>query len=178
MDINTYKNKLHTYIDNIDHEQVNNVVKVLRRAIEDRKMIYVAGNGGSMATAIHFAEDMMLGNNHSVKTLTLSNISTLTAISNDIEYNEVFLEQLRKLMEEGDILFCISASGNSRNLINAIQFANKKGETIGLSGFNGGEIKRASTHHIYTKTKVGEYELTEDLHYIICHMIACLIRGE
>jgi len=175
---NKYIDRLIGYIKQTNRNEVTKVCKVLIEAIKEGKRIYVAGNGGSMATAIHFSEDLMLGNDLGVKSFHFGNISKVTAISNDEEYSQVFSYQLRKVMDNGDIFFCISASGNSRNLIEGIKVANQKGISIGLSGFNGGGLKRHSTYSIHTKTKVGDYEATEDLHYIICHMIACMIRGD
>jgi len=175
--LNRYKNRLKCYINSIDSDEVVRIASVIKQAIDDNKTIFVVGNGGSMATAIHFAEDLMLGNKFKTKVMCLNNVSVLTAISNDYTYEQVFEKQLVNLMEKGDILITISCSGASPNLKRAIGHVKKLGgTTISISGFHGGDTKRKSDYSIYARTEVGDYEATEDLHYIICHMIARLIK--
>lgn len=171
-----YINHLKSRIDKINIKEIVLVANVIKSAITANKNIFVIGNGDSMLTAKHLVGDLLLGNTLKTKIYALNNQAVLTAIPNDDEFENVFYNQLKCLMDEGDILISISSSGNSRNLIKAIDYANKIGFTIGISGFNGGYVKRKSNYKIYVKTKVGEYEITEDLHYVICHILAFLIK--
>ena len=164
------------YINKLDYNQVRNAYYIIRGAIDRGSNIFIVGNGGSMATAMHFAEDLLHGNELKTCVFNLSNISTLSAISNDKSYDEVFLRQLKNLMNKDDLLICISCSGNSRNLINAIDYANDLGETLGISGFNGGYLKKKCNNSIHINTIVGDYEATEDLHLMICHLLGVLLR--
>lgn len=173
-----YVLKLTDYLLKLPRDSIIKVSEVLKNKISDGKKIFIAGNGGSFATAMHFAEDLMLGNDLGVKAYHFANFSNLTAIPNDSEFESIFSRQLDRLMDEGDVFIAISCSGNSRNLVNAIDLVNKKGVSIGISGFNGGSLKRKSNYSIYTKTKVGDYEVTEDLHYIVTHIISCILRDE
>ncbi len=106
-----------------------------------------------------------------------TNSSILTALSNDIGYDLVFVEQLKPLLQENDIVFSISASGNSPNVVKAIEYANSVGAiTIGLSGFDGGRMKSACQKSIHIQTDYDEYELVEDIHHAICHMLASYLK--
>jgi len=171
-----YVQNINRYIKLFNYDDIRKAVYMIRGAIDRGSAIFIIGNGGSMATSIHFAEDLLCGNKLKTKVFNLTNISNVTAISNDSEYDNVFEQQLRNQMDKDDLLICISCSGNSRNLVRAMDFANSIGETIGISGFNGGYLKKKSTHSIHIKTDIGDYEGTEDSHLIICHIISYLIR--
>ena len=171
-----YKSRLEAYLKAVDHQEILKAIQLILDRIKNGNKIFIIGNGGSAATAMHFAEDLLLGNELGAKVFHLSNISNLTAISNDYSYEDVYVKQLEKLMDDNDLLITISCSGLSNNLIKAIDFARKKGYTLSISGFHGGYTKRHADYSIHTRTKVGDYETTEDIHYIICHMIARLIH--
>ena len=148
------------------------------------KQIFTAGNGGSAATAIHFAADFgknVAGSNDKhPRILSLCcNAATLTAIGNDCGYENTFCFQLRNLMNSGDLVVLISASGNSPNVIEAAKFAKTGGATvIGLTGFSGGKLKELADVCLHAPSNV--YELVEDAHSFFCHAIvtACKRRAD
>lgn len=174
--IEKYTQRLLAYIEGIHTDAIIVVRDMLKNAIYRGHNIYVIGNGGSIATAMHFVEDVLFNNTLPTHIYHLSNISAITAISNDVSYDDCFVEQLKYIFNDNDVLIAISCSGNSQNLVKAVEFANTKGFTISITGFNGGIISKKATESIHIPTKVGDYEATEDIHMIICHMIACLIK--
>jgi len=167
---------IESYLDKINHREIINVAKVIKTAIHQHKQIFIIGNGGSLATASHLAEDIMLSHEHKAKIFVLSSSPCITAISNDYGYPYVFSKQLENLMDTGDVLIAISCSGQSVNIIKAVNSANRIGYTIGLSGFDGGVLRQEASHSIHIQTEIGSYELTEDLHSIICHILTLIIK--
>lgn len=176
--MDNYKEALYKYIDNINLNEIRIATDMIKATIDADKKIFIIGNGGSMATAMHFTNDLMLSNDLKVKVFHLSNQSNMTAIANDNDYTEIFALQLKNLMSIGDLLIAISCSGNSLNIVKAVQYANTVGKTIGITGFHGGNVKSTSTYNIFVRTGIGEYELTEDIHSIICHMVTVNLRGK
>jgi D-sedoheptulose 7-phosphate isomerase len=170
----SYVNKL---LMDLDANAINNVIDCFLTARKNRKTIFFAGNGGSATTASHFAQDLGEVGRKSKKpgfrTLSLTdNISLVTAIGNDYGFDKIFIIQLLELFSPGDVLVAISASGNSPNVINAVEFAkNAGGKTIGFIGFNGGKMKNMCDHIIHVKTEIGEYGPVEDVHMIMDHLI-------
>lgn len=143
--------------------------------------IFVAGNGGSAATASHLATDLGVGSlqrTNPVRAVSLcDNISVLTATSNDVDFSEVFSKQLQLLGKSGDLFIAISASGNSKNLVNAINMARTLNMiSVSLTAFDGGEINKLADICIHVPTKKGSYGISEDSHLSICHMITELVR--
>jgi len=173
MDKSRYLKRINSYIKKINIVEMGQVEDILKKTIINGKTIYTAGNGGSLATAMHFAEDVMLQNNLKTKIFSLSNLSCITAIANDYTYEVIFRKQLEHIMELGDTLLVVSASGRSKNLIEAVDYANMLGETIGIVGFDGGDLKNRCRHIIHVPTDAGDYEATEDMHSMICHILAC-----
>lgn len=180
--IQQYINTLTEHIKTIDYKQLESIAQVLHTAWKHRRNIFCIGNGGSAATSAHFATDLSWGRNKAdrdrPKAVSLTtNSSILTALSNDIGYDLVFVEQLKPFLQENDIVFSISASGNSPNVVKAIEYANSVGAiTIGLSGFDGGRMKSACQKSIHIQTDYDEYELVEDIHHAICHMLASYLK--
>ena len=175
-EIEKYLAEVKSYIDSINRKEIAKAANIIWSTIESGHKIFIVGNGGSASIAMHFAEDLLLGNSLKGKVFHLSNIANLTAISNDFKYEDVFVKQLEKYMDPGDLLITISCSGLSANVIKAIEYANKIGYTLSISGFHGGWSKRNSDYYIYVRTKVGSYEATEDVLAIICHTIARIIK--
>ena len=171
-----YRSELLKAIDSIDLAAVERAIDVLRRARDEGRHIFVCGNGGSAATASHFATDIVKGASHGrdkrfrIMALTDS-LSTLTAYSNDICYECVFVEQLKNFAEPGDVLVAISGSGNSPNVLRALEYANSIGcHTIALSGRDGGKMGPLGQTHIQVAhPHMGRIE---DGHMIAMHMIA------
>ena len=157
---------------------VNNLEKsckeILRR-IKNKKTIYVCGNGGSAAIANHYVVDFLKffkdKTNLKPKILSLSNnIETITAISNDINYKNIFSYQLDNYYNKGDLLILVSSSGNSKNIIELVKFAKKnKIQTIGFTGFNGGYLKKNC--NISLHINADNYGISEDAHHILMHII-------
>ena len=164
-------------IAEIDIESVKTVVDRLLEARKNDKTIYFAGNGGSASTASHFAQDMgEVGrkiNGKGFRTRSINdNVSALTAISNDYGYDHVFSLQIQHSFDPGDVLVVISASGNSPNVIKAVELAKEKGgSAVALVGFDGGRLAQICDHVVHIQSKKGEYGPVEDIHLILNHMI-------
>lgn len=161
---------------------INAAIEAIANARDSGKTVYLAGNGGSSATASHFANDLGKGAGKSGKTpirvINLSdNTPWLTAIANDDSYDNVFAEQLKNFGTRGDVFIAISASGNSRNLILATEYGNEIGATtIGFLGFEGGQLLHTVQIPVHSPTDVGEYEIAEDCHSILCHAVVIALR--
>jgi D-sedoheptulose 7-phosphate isomerase len=178
--ISSYLKDLQNIVGQVDSQQIYEIVKILQDAKKNKKQIFMIGNGGSASTANHFTCDFGKNASHSdnerFKIISLcDNISYITAYGNDVGYESVFEEQLKNLMEEGDIVFAISASGNSSNIINAVEFAiEKKGLVISLTGGNGGKLKGLSNVNLNVSSNV--IEQVEDLHLIFEHIIVFVFK--
>jgi D-sedoheptulose 7-phosphate isomerase len=139
--------------------------------------MYVAGNGGSAATASHIQADFQFFVRYFTdfrpKVVALTdNIPLMTAISNDNSYEDVFVEQMKGMFNKGDLLLAISASGNSPNVVKAVEYANKLGgTTIAFCGFTGGKLKEISHLPLFTPNKDKDYGPIEDLHMILDHVL-------
>jgi D-sedoheptulose 7-phosphate isomerase len=159
-------------------------IKELKGAFELTKVkknqIITFGNGGSGSTASHMVCDILKGCSYGkvdrYKILCLNdNIPTLLAYSNDVSYDDVFVEQLKNYMSEGDLVIGISGSGNSKNVIKAFDYANANGAiTVGFTGFNGGILKDKSQISIHVP--IDDMQITEDVHVIIMHMLYKLLN--
>jgi D-sedoheptulose 7-phosphate isomerase len=172
-----YKVRLNNLIDLVDLADLEKVIATMVTTFKNGKTLYVCGNGGSAATASHIQADFSFFVRYytkfrpKVKALT-DNVAMITAIGNDTTFNDIFVEQLRGHFEEGDAIICISASGNSENVIRAAQYANDHGGTsIGFIGFTGGKLKEVCTVSLYTPNPKGDYGPIEDLHMIYDHLI-------
>ncbi|MCG2775798.1 MAG: SIS domain-containing protein [Desulfobacterales bacterium] len=168
---------LNDLLTHLDVDAIRGVIDCFLDARRNKKTIFFAGNGGSAATASHFSQDLGEAGRKcdkaGFKTLSLTdNISLITAIGNDYGYGEIFTIQMAELFCEGDVLVAISASGNSPNIVNAVELAKKMGgKTVGLVGFDGGQLKNLCDHVVHVKSQNGEYGPVEDIHMILVHMI-------
>ena len=167
----------------IDHEMFRRAAECILTAIEQGKTIYTAGNGASAAIAQHWACDYTKGCSNletgfKPKVISLSaNIPLMTAISNDISYDEVYSYQLERLANPGDVFISISSSGNSPSVVRACEVAVDKGMgVIALTGFTGGKTRELAHYPLHVD--IQEYEATEDVHQAIMHMIAKYIRAK
>lgn len=164
--------------ESVNIGSIEKLVDTLLEAREHSSTIFTVGNGGSAATASHFSQDLALcagaGEDKPFRTLSLSdNTPYLTALGNDEGYEKVFVGQLRNLYKPGDILIVFSGSGNSPNLISAINYVNSKGGyTVGILGFDGGEAKKRCAHAITTISPKGHYGPVESLHLLLTHIIS------
>jgi len=172
-----YYNYLYELIKSLDLQVLNKVTECFWEARQMDSTIFFAGNGGSAATASHFAQDLAevgrKANVKSFKTLSLTdNVSFITAIGNDYGYEKIFVIQMTELFKKNDVLVVISASGNSRNVVEAANYAKEKGGiSIGLVGFDGGELSKICDHVVHIASNKGEYGPVEDIHLILDHMI-------
>ena len=170
-----YRTKLIETLEGMDLANVDHAIALFRNARENGRHIFVCGNGGSASTASHFACDIVKGASYQrdkrfrIMALTDS-LPTLTAYSNDVSYECVFAEQLKNFAEPGDLVLAISGSGNSPNVLRAVEYANSIGcETIGLTGRDGGKL--GSIARLNIQVPVPHMGRIEDAHMIVCHMI-------
>ena len=166
----------------IDAASITLFVELLLKARQRDANIFFIGNGGSAATASHFANDIAIGTRSAgrpfrAQSLT-DNVAVLTAIGNDYGYDEIFVRQLRAQMRSGDVVVAISASGNSTNVVRAIEYANANGGvTVALTGFDGGRLRDAARYGVHVPTHKGEYGPVEDAHMVLDHLVSSyLIR--
>ena len=169
----------------LSHINLESVEKIALKIDETRnsdRTVYVAGNGGSSSTASHFVNDLIKAtinkDKNLIKAISLTdNVPLLTAVSNDINYSDIFRFPLESLSSEGDMLIVISASGNSKNLINAVDYCNQNNiYTVGLLGFDGGTLNKKVNLSNLIKTKPNKYELVENMHMVICHLISSYLK--
>ena len=169
-----YISKLIKLLKDIDLDVVEEIVTSLETT---KGRIYIIGNGGSAATASHMVNDLGVGlKRRDIKKFDVVSLSDNTpvcsAISNDIGYENVFYMQLKDIIKKDDLLIAISCSGNSKNIIKAVKYAKKQNtKIIGLTGFDGGKLKKLSDINFHIDTKAGEYGLVEDMHMILDHII-------
>ena len=162
--LENYLNILSKSILSSNIENLEKSCKEILKRIRNKKTIYVCGNGGSAAIANHYVVDFLKffkdKTNLKPKILSLSNnIETITAISNDINYKNVFSYQLDNYYNKGDLLILVSSSGNSKNIIELVKFAKKnKIQTIGFSGFNGGYLKKIVIFHYILMLRIMEFQ--------------------
>lgn len=166
-------------IDNISIDDLNAVLNVLNRARDERRTVFICGNGGSAATASHFCCDFNKGisadQQSKFRFICLSdNIPTMMAYANDFNYEEIFVGPLRNLFREGDYVIGISGSGNSMNVVKAIEYANEHhGVTIGLTGYSGGKVKQLCQYNVHVP--VDNMQIAEDLHMILDHCMMTIL---
>jgi D-sedoheptulose 7-phosphate isomerase len=174
-DIKKYLQLLEKKLSVLDIQQINQTVKVIKSACDNGNTIFTMGNGGSGTTASHIVCDFNKGvSANLVKKLKVmclnDNMPSISAIANDISYDAIFEEQLKNFLSPGDIVIGISVSGNSKNIIKAIDYANNNGATtIGFCGFDGGKLKKIAKYPIHVK--VDDMKITEDIHSVISHIL-------
>jgi D-sedoheptulose 7-phosphate isomerase len=178
--ITTYLDNLHTAIQELPIADIEKVAEVIHQAYLRGSQIFVMGNGGSAATASHFACDLGKGTvtpgKKRFRVISLNdNIPLLTAYANDIGYENIFAEQLINLVEPLDVAIMITASGNSPNVLKAARCAKEHGAiTVGFIGFGGGKLKNMVDHHITISSR--DYGNVEDIHLILEHAISAYFR--
>lgn len=175
-----YLDYLSEVLAQLDVAAIAAFAEVLLQARERGARIFFIGNGGSAATASHFANDIAIGSRSWVKpfrALSLTdNVAVLTALGNDYGYAEIFTLQLKTQMAPGDVVVAISASGNSPNVVQAVEYANAHGAiTVGLTGFDGGQLKRLAQFVVHVPTNKGEYGPAEDAHMILDHLVGTFL---
>jgi len=178
-----YMAEFYDLMERMDLDQVGRAVERLREARDRGATIFIAGNGGSAATASHLVNDLGKATKRSgrppLRVLGLSdNVSWMTALANDEGYERVFTGQLENFARSGDVLILISASGNSPNLVHAAAFARDRGVcTVGILGFDGGKLRRMVDEAVWLESEIGSYGPVESGHTVICDIITtCLIQ--
>lgn len=173
--VRTYLGRLENVLKTIDLKQVSKLGELLADAREHGRQVFICGNGGSAALASHLAVDLGKGcsRNREKRFRVISftdNTPWLTALGNDLSYEDVFVEQLKNYAEKGDLLLAISGSGNSKNVLKALQYANQIGcQTAGISGFAGGKLKDLVEHHVHIKAD--HMGLIEDGQMVVGHIL-------
>jgi D-sedoheptulose 7-phosphate isomerase len=175
-----YFNYLKQVLDSITPESIDKLVEEFEDARATGNTIFVAGNGGSATTATSMANDIgfdiikKCGTDKPFRVLALTdNISVMTAIANDVGYDNVFLNQLKIHYRQGDKLLVISASGNSPNVVAAVEWVKEqRGRVISFVGFTGGKLKEMSDLVVHVKSEAGEYGPVEDAHLVLNHILA------
>jgi len=179
-----YTQYLSKLLSELDLNALERVVKELEDTRKNKTTVFIIGNGGSAATASHMVNDLGLGvRAHiepSLKAFSLTdNVAVLTALANDVGYEQIFLRQLQLYFRPGDKLLVISASGNSPNLIVAAEWVRKQGgKVIGLLGFDGGKLKGICDVPLVITTPKGEYGPVEDVHMMLDHLIYTWLWGK
>ena len=180
-----YRNEIKDYIrreietiNALDIDSINDVMNLLEETRLNGKTVYVFGNGGSSATASHYQNDFNKGISEHIEQkynfqCLNDNVATLMAIANDIGFEEVFRFQLKGHLKPGDVIFAISGSGNSKNVLNAVKYAKEQGNKVmGVTGYDGGELDRISDYHL--RADVNSMQITEDVHMIFDHLIMAI----
>ncbi len=171
----SYFSRLSDILKDLSTEPVEKLTEMLLDARDKGHNIFIFGNGGSAAAASHVTGDFLKGISYGLdkrfRVMCLSdNISALTAISNDLGYEDVFIEQLKAFLKKDDLVIGISGSGNSVNVVKALAFAAENGAlTVAMCGFRGGKIKDLADVVIHVP--INDMEITEDIHIIIFHAI-------
>ena len=175
-----YTNNLKDGLASVDPDKLGDIVNLLENSIKSGKTIFTCGNGGSSAISEHFVCDFFKGTSTSstiqpiIHSLS-SNVPTLTAIANDISYDEIFSYQIERYGLSQDVILCVSSSGNSENIIRAIKKAKSMDiKTISFVGFDGGEAKVISDHCIHIP--INNYGVVEDIHHSLMHILAQYLR--
>ena len=173
----SYIDYLTSVLNSISLSDIEKFTKVLLESRERASSVFFIGNGGSAATASHFANDIAIGTRTDEKPFRAislcDNQAVITAIANDDGYEEIFSQQLEVLLKKQDVVIAISASGNSPNLIRAIETAKKMSAiTVGISAFDGGKMKEMVDVSLHVPTEKGEYGPAEDAHMVLDHLVS------
>ncbi len=177
--LTNYLERLNNFSESLDLQEAVNIIDTLTKNISDGKTIFTCGNGGSASIAEHFVCDLVKGTSTdstvSPRAIPLLITPLLTAVANDISYDDIFSFQLSKFANKGDILLSVSSSGNSPNIIKAIETAKELDVTsISFVGFDGGKAKEISDFCLHVPSN--NYGICEDAHHVLMHVISQYIR--
>ena len=180
--VETYLSSLQQTMNELPKDTIVSVIELLQSARLDGRQVFIMGNGGSASTATHFVCDLAKNTRKDgmphFKVIGLTdNMAIFSAYANDEGYESVFAQQLANLIMPGDIVIGISASGNSMNVINAVELAkSRNATTIGFTGFNGGKLAPLADVNIHVNSNVIEH--VEDIHLMLEHMIVKAIKEQ
>jgi D-sedoheptulose 7-phosphate isomerase len=186
--MNTYTGSAANYLDRfskvlleLDMQQIDQAIAIIANAWQNERQIITLGNGGSSLTALHYINDW----NKSIYLAThkpfrgrslVDNIGLIMAYANDVSFQDVFVEQLKNILQPRDLVIAISGSGNSENVIRAVNYANEQDAiTLGICGYNGGKLKEIAQHYIWVN--VNDMQLSEDIHAIFGHIVMQKLCG-
>lgn len=163
-------------------DDCDRLVETLYRGFEEERTIFLIGNGGSAAAASHFGQDLAKGTLSSMaakrrfRVIPLTdNVGFITALANDEGYESIFEQQLRNLARPGDLLVAISGSGNSPNVLRAVEYARSIGmKTVGVTGFDGGKLRRMADESVHVP--IDDMGMVEALHGVVFHHAMCFLR--
>lgn len=173
--IDEYFEKVAHTLKSLDRDALERFVDLILETHEHDGTLFFFGNGGSGANASHFCGDFIKGLAHDpvkrFRAICLNdNLPALMAVANDISYDDIFVEQLKNFVKKGDLVIGLSGSGNSQNVVKALEYANSMGaRTVALCGFTGGKIKHIATLAIHAD--INDMEVSEDLHLVIAHCV-------
>lgn len=174
--LKNYIDKIESSITKDSENKIETLIQIITKAINNHNNIFICGNGGSAANSIHIANDFTYMNNKikTPKTIKIeslaSNAAVMTCIANDISYEDIFSFQIMTKAEKNDLLIILSGSGNSKNIIKAIELSKMKGlNTFGLIGFDGGKAKEILDEYIHFN--IDDMQVVEDLQTIVFHYI-------
>ncbi|MDX2180013.1 MAG: SIS domain-containing protein [Bryobacteraceae bacterium] len=171
-----YRRQTVQAIDGVNLGLVAQAIEWIDAARHEDRQIFVCGNGGSASTASHFMCDMIKGASYGYgkrfRLMALTdNLATITAYSNDVCYDDIFVEQLKNFARPGDVFVAISGSGNSPNVVKAMEWAREAGlKTVAMTGRDGGRLGRAAELNVHVAAP--HMGRIEDAHLVVCHMIA------
>ncbi len=180
--IKNYIDKEKEVLDRLELQTINEAMNALLKARDEKKHIFIMGNGGSAATASHYAGDfnkgLSLNRDKKFRFYCLNdNAATVLSLANDVCYEEIFVQQLKNFMDPGDIVIGISGSGNSENIIRAVKYAKeKKNLVIGMTGYDGGRLKELADIKLHVP--VSDMQITEDIHMMYNHLIMSILYNE
>ena len=181
LDANAYMARLNQELDRIDRQAMERWADLLFDAWQQERFVYIIGNGGSGTTASHMSEDLGKSSlpeselhdesHRRLKVLSLTdNAGWIMAVGNDLAYDQIFVQQLMNYGQEGDVLLAISGSGNSANILNAVDWANRHGlKTFGLTGYSGGRLKEMQQDGLHVQ--LDDMGMVESIHLCLFHWV-------
>lgn len=175
--VSDYLARVNQALDGLDPAQIVALSDLIEQRWRSGRFVFIAGNGGSGANASHLCEDLAkctlndFKSQRRLKVLSLTdNTPWIMAVANDLSYQDIFAEQLRNLGSPGDLFIAISGSGNSPNILKAVEWANENGiATVGITGFGGGTLKQAATHNVHVA--VDDMGIVESVHLAFFHWV-------
>jgi D-sedoheptulose 7-phosphate isomerase len=183
MDLGPFLETVKQHLDRVDHAQVDNLADLIYARYLSRRFVYIIGNGGSGSNASHFCEDLGKSTVRDFETQQRLRVLSLTdntpyilAWGNDTSFDRVFVEQLKNFATPGDMLVAISGSGNSPNILRAVEWANaNEVETVGVTGFSGGKLLGLANHSLHVPCD--DMGIVESIHLIAFHYVLDDIHG-
>ncbi|MFH1067281.1 MAG: SIS domain-containing protein [bacterium] len=179
--VSSYQSRFCDIIQQVDKQAIEGAIALILEAWQAGRKIFTCGNGGSALAASHFITDwnksIFMATGRPFYGICLNdNIGLLTAYANDVSYEDVFREQLKNFMSPKDLLLVISGSGNSPNVLRAVEYANENGgKTLAFCGFDGGKVKSLAQHAVWVPCH--DMQICEDIHLVLGHMVMKALCG-